>query len=402
VKRAPHLFAGLAAVLVSLVTAVGFTFYSQSAELNYVNALVPLNLDQTLHGLAIQRAGLQKPDLLPMLGSSEVTLLDNEYQADKFFKTYPTGFTVLQIANLGASSITMAQDLAALGADLKGKKVVISFSPATFTMSQLSPDYYAGNYSRLHVYETLFSPYLDSNLKAVIAKRMMDFPDTYKNDPFLNFVLLQLTSESRISRALYYLSWPLGEIQSQVMQLQDHEIVISYIHANKIDPNVPHETQVIDWDSTLAKALAEQKLNTNTNSFGIENDKWRTYEGMLTHPMPPGSDDKRFINHVLTHGEWADLDILLQVLHQLGAQPLILSRPMNVHVWEAKGVSEQAQNTYYEKLTSTVAPYHFTLVDYQQYGADIYFSIDKGAHTSREGWIYVDQTLDDFFHGRLH
>jgi len=85
-----------------------------------------------------------------------------------------------------------------------------------------------------------------------------------------------------------------------------------------------------------------------------------------------------------------------------GARPLILSRPVNGRYWEALGVSEQAQNAYYLELRAVVEPYHMTLVDYQQHTNDIYFSNDKFSHTSRYGWVYVDQTLDEFFHGNLH
>ena len=74
---------------------------------------------------------------------------------------------------------------------------------------------------------------------------------------------------------------------------------------------------------------------------------------------------------------------------------------MNIQIWETLGVSEQAQNSYYQKLHAVVDPYHMPLIDFQQYGNDEYFSIDMASHTSREGWIYVDQTLDAFFHGPL-
>ncbi len=401
-KQTPHLIAGLSAILILVIVAIGFSLHVQSMELRYANALAPLNTDQTFRGLAIQRAGFQKPDLLPMFGSSEITLLQNEFEAEKFFSRYPTGFNVMEVANLGASSITIAEDLAALGPDLKGKKIVISITPANFVMSKLPAVYYAGNFSRLHAYETLFSPYITTNLKAAIAERMTDFPDTYVNDSFLNFALFQLTGKSRINRALFYLCWPLAELQIQVMRIQDHAIVYSYIRNGHIIPNVRRSSRSIDWPGILQQALAKQKLATASNPLGVENDQWWKYSYLLTNPVPPGSEDKIFIERVKIHPEWSDFDILLRVLKELGAQPLILSRPMNVRLWEAQGVSEQAQNTYYEKLSQAVAPYRFPLVNYQQYGTDIYFSIDQGSHTSREGWIYVNQTLDDFFHGRIH
>lgn len=397
-----HLGAAIISFIIVILTLIGFDIYARSLEGRYVNALAPLDLPQTINGIAVQRAALYQSDLLPVYGSSEITMIDTPYEAEKFFATYPTGFTVFQVANLGAASLTMAQDLAALGPDLRGKKIVISFSPATFTMSELPQDYYAGNFSPLHAYEMIFSPYLSSALKLEAAKRMLDFPATLQNELFLDFAIIQLTSTSRANRILYDLSWPLGELQIMTMRLQDHAEVVSYLWSHPSDPNVKKIPQTIDWSETFSAALAEQKQHTLSNPLGIEDDRWWFYQHVLTHPTPAGSEDIRFINRVEHHLEWTDLDILLHVLQELGAQPLILSRPMNVHIWEAQGVSEQAQNIYYVKLNEMANQYHMPLVDYQQYGTDIYFSIDQGAHTSRYGWVYVDQTLDEFFHDNIH
>ncbi len=401
-KQRIHLDAAIIAFIIVILALIGFDMYARSLEQRYVNALAPLDLTQTINGIAVQRAALYQSDLLPVYGSSEITMIDTQYEAEKFFATYPTSFTVFQVANLGAASLTMAQDLAALGPDLRGKKIVISFSPATFTMSELPQDYYAGNFSPLHAYEMIFSPYLSSALKSDAAKRMLDFPATLQNDSFLDFAIIQLTSTSRANRTLYDLSWPLGELQIMTMRLQDHANVISYLYSHPVNPDVQKIPQKIDWSADFSAALAEQKQHTLNNPLGIEDDRWWFYQHVLTNPVPAGSEDTRFINRVEHHLEWTDLDILLHVLQELGAQPLILSRPMNVPIWEAQGVSEQAQNIYYVKLNEMVNQYHMPLVDYQQYGTDIYFSIDQGAHTSRYGWIYVDQTLDEFFHGNLH
>ncbi|HEY9153371.1 MAG TPA: D-alanyl-lipoteichoic acid biosynthesis protein DltD, partial [Anaerolineales bacterium] len=367
----------------------------------YVNALAPLNLDQTINGIALQRAALTQSDLLPVYGSSEITMIDTSYDAEKFFATYPTGFTVFQVANLGAASLTMAQDLAALGPDLRGKKIVISFSPATFTMSKLPQEYYAGNFSALHAYEMIFSPYLGITLKTDAAKRMLDFPSTLQDDSFLSFAVNQIAQTSRVNHILYNLIWPLGELQIMTMRLQDHAVVVSYLWSQPINPDVKKIPQTINWSAAFSSALAEQKQHTLNNSLGVEDDRWWYYQHTVTNPIRAGSEDKGFINRVEQHPEWTDFEILLRVLQELGAKPLILSRPMNVHLWEALGVSEQAQNIYYIKLSGTVNQYHMPLVDYQQYGTDIYFSIDQGAHTSRYGWVFVDQTLNDFFHGRI-
>ena len=248
----------------------------------------------------------------------------------------------------------------------------------------------------------IFSPYLSMALKIDAAKRMLDFPGTLQNDPFLQFSVIQITRISRVDRVLYYLSWPLGELQIMAMRLQDHAEVMLYLWSHPINPNVKKIPQTIDWSAAFSTALAEQKQHTLSNSLGVEDEDWWWYQHVVTKPIPAGSADKDFINRVKAHPEWTDLNILLGVLQELDAQPLILSRPMNVHLWEALGVSEQAQNIYYVKLNELVNQYQMPLVDYQKDGTDIYFSIDIGAHTSRYGWVYVDQTLDEFFHDHLH
>ncbi len=400
--RTPHLTAGFISFIILVAGMFGIDFYAKALESRYINALTPLDLQQTRNGSAIQRAAFQQPDLLPVYGSSEITMIATNYQANLFFSTYPTGFTTIDIANLGMSSITMAQNLAALGPVLKGKKVVISITPAPFTMGALSEQYYAGNYTRLHAYEMIFSLYLSMDIKSAAAKRMLEFPSTLQADPFLKLTLSVLNKPSLPTKAFYYIAWPFGELQTIVMNLQDHAAVVGYLRSHAINADVQREPRTIDWSATLAAALQEQKMRTLSNPYGVEDTKWKNYGNLLASPIIPGSGDKRFIRDVQGAREWDDLEILLSVLQELGAKPLILSRPMNVHLWEALGVSEQAQNTFYTKLYDVTAPYNVQVVDYREYGTDIYFSIDQAAHTSREGWVYVDQTLDDFFHGRLH
>jgi len=401
-KQIPHLIATTVSFLVFTIALIGFNYGAQHLEQQYVKALAPLDLTQTNNGIVLQSAALSTSDLLPFYGSSEITLVSTPYDAERFFATYPTGFTVFTVANLGAGALTMAQDIASLGPDLKGKKVVISISPGPFTYTTENEEYYAGNYSRLHAYGLIFSPYLSMGLKSAAAQLMLRHPKTLQNDSFLEFTLNHMTDTSIQSRLLYVIMWPLGELQTEVMQLQDHAEVAGYIWSNHIDPNVPHIPQKINWTEDFATALAQQKQRTLSNPYGIEDWRWKLFQGRSSVPYAPGSEDAQFLQFLQTSSEWPDFKILLDVLQELGAEPLILSRPINGRFWEAVGVSEQAQDAYYTKLHAVVDPYHMTLVDYRQYTNDIYFSIDNVSHTSRYGWVYVDQTLDEFFHGNLH
>ncbi len=405
-KRTPHLIAGTTTIILFMLALIGFNTYAVRLETKYVKALVPLNLEQTLVGTAVQRAALRSSDILPVFGSSELVLLPTPYQASKFFAKYPTGFTVMDVAGLGVLSITMAQDLAALGPDLRGRKIVISIMPGSFFISkhnliQNNPTHdFAMNFSRLHAYEAIFRPQLSYGVKNQIAQRVLDFPETIKSDPFLVFSLQTTAGTSIAKRALYYLIWPLGELQIQILKLQDHAEIVFYIWSSHVDLDVKKVPQAIDWNKELGDALAQQKLNTNNNLYAVENSLW-WYFDRIDLPQPPGSEDGAYTKNLLNAQEWSDFKVLLTVLQQLGAQPLIVSRPLNTPLWEVLGVSEPTQKIFYTKLHSVVDPFHMPLLDLKQYDQDRYFSIDQGSHTSREGWVYIDQILDDYYHGRV-
>ncbi len=405
-RRNPHLTAGTASIAALLVALIGFNYYAVGLENRYVNALIPLNLEQTLVGTAVQRAALRQPDILPVFGSSELILLPTPYQADKFFSKYPTGFAVMDVAGLGVLSISLSQDLASLGPELRGKKIVLSIMPGSFFIGKRdfienNPEHdFAMNFSRLHAYETLYSPYLSYGIKNEIAASMVHFRDTLKQDALLSYAVRVTANPSKPSRALYYGLWPLAELQIQILRLQDHYEVVHYILTNHLDPNVERAPRTIDWDQTLQDALAEQKLNTNNNPYGVENSLW-WYFARSEMPKPPGSNNEVYRKNLLNSQEWTDFKVLLKVLQQLGAEPLILSRPLNVPLWETMGVSQPTQLIFYTKLHSVADPFGMPMIDYRQYDHDMYFSIDQGSHTSREGWVVIDKTLDAYFHGEI-
>ncbi len=404
-KPAPHLTAAIISLVTLIASLVGFNVYAQSLEVRDVNAMIPLNLTQMENGDALQRAALQKPDILMVYGSSELTLVPTPYQANHFFAKYPTGFTVVDVASLGVLSVTLAQEFAALGPDLRGKKIVLSIMPGSFFINKKyfienNPDHdFAMNFSPLRSYEAVFSPYLSFGIKNEISQSLLAYRDTIRKDPLLTFAITVTAHTSIRNRMLYYIIWPLGELQTEILRLQDHFEVVLYIWTHPINPNVQKIPQSIDWNTTRENALAEQIQNTSTNPYGVENFMW-WYFDRITLPEPVGSNNDLYTKNLLNSQEWTDFKILLNVLQQLGAKPLILSRPLNVPLWEVMGVTEDTQDIFYKKLHSVADPFKMPLIDLRQYDHDKYFSIDQGSHTSREGWVYIDQILDSFYHGQ--
>ncbi len=399
-KPTGRLAPALLAVLIVVAALGGGALAAQSIESRYVHVLAPRLLRQNLVGCALQRQALRQPDLLLIYGSSEITGIVSGYVARDFFRAYPTGFAPFDVALGGRTSLTMAQGIAALGPDLRGKKIVISFTPSMFVVEGLRSVEYAGLFSRLHANALVFSPQLSLPTKQAAARRMLDFPATLDKDPLLRFALQRLDGGSPLDLALYYAVWPLGQLSTAILELQDHWEVLADIRANsQLNPDIARIPAAVDWTALAAQAEREQRAAASNNPYGIDNDVWNSYT--KRKPGENGSLDQLALTMLAESREWADFDLLLRVLTEMGAQPLVLSQPANVVYWQARGVSPAVSHAYYAKLHEAAARYGVPVVDFHPYDEDKYFSMDAVSHTSRKGWVYVDQTLDDFFHGRL-
>jgi len=398
-RKTPHLLAAAFAIGVFFFGLLAAEHFARREENRLIHALAAGKSEQAYFGSALQRSALSQPDLLLVYGSSELTQGDLRYQSRTFFRKYPTGFMVFQVAKPAANALTIAQSLAALGPDLRGKKVVISFTPSLFWIPALNQEYYNGNFSRLHAYELIFSPLLSPATRALAATRMAQYPESLADDPLLKFAVTRLAQPAPLDSLFFSLAWPLGRLQTAVLNLQDHAASLRELNEKRLEAAADPRPANIDWAAWLEKTRKEQTEFSNNNPYGIDNQLWlKEYQPLFQQPIPPGSGDAQFLASLNASKEWQDLDILLKVLTELGARPLLLSRPLNAPFLEALGISPQAQAVYYEKLSAAAASYHAALVDFRALDGDSAFSVDRTSHPSLTGWIYVNQALNDFYH----
>lgn len=66
-RAASHLHAGLVSILILIMGLIGLDIYARSLEQRYVNALAPLDLTQTINGIALQREHLINPTFYPYM-----------------------------------------------------------------------------------------------------------------------------------------------------------------------------------------------------------------------------------------------------------------------------------------------------------------------------------------------
>ncbi len=400
--KTPHLVPALAAVLLLIAGLIGGSVLIHSVAQRHIHALAATRLSGIIKGSLLQQIAAQQPDLLPIYGSSEMIYHGEAYGADVIFANCPTGFIPFEVGHNGATSLIMAQAIASVGEPLRGRKVVISFTPAMFHALSADKKAYVSLFSQLHANELTFSTSLSLETKFLAAQRMREYPKTLKSDPVLNFALEKLADDTWSSRVFYYAVWPLGKLQTMILELQDEwEALQTILTKPDLPLSAPCRRATLNWPLLEAQARQAQIASANNNPYGIDNTFWLGLQSRLPQQIENNAGLK-YIEDMQQSDEWFDLEILLKTLTELGAQPLLLSRPINGTYWAALGVSAQARQTgYYNRLQQLAQHYDVPVVDFQDHDTDKYFSVDPSSHTSRLGWIYVDQALDSFYHDVL-
>lgn len=392
----PHLVASSVAVLLIFILVIAGELSAGWIENRYVHVLAPYNFLQKNQGVAMQQAAFLQEDLLPIYGSSELNWPD-PFHSNRIFRMYPTGFTVFPVGEDGSEPLNILQKLAAVGSGLRGKKVALSLSPGFFLETMMPADAYAGNLSPLQANAFAYSSDLTWELKGAVARRMLDYPVTLRNDRLLKFALKRIADGSFSNRLLYYAILPLGELETFMLSLQDHMSTVAFIsQQGNLDTTIVKETRAIKWASLLSHSQARHLANSNNNPFGVDNGQWKEF-GAIWLLKKNSLDDEQFVKTMSASTAWTDLDLLLSELNELGSQPIILSMPFAGAYFDYMGVSRAARQKFYDRLEARSKSYGVPVVDFEDHDEDKTFFINFGSHLSSVGWVYYSRELEAFY-----
>jgi D-alanine transfer protein len=398
--RTPHLLPAAAALLLAGAALAGGFLYARRAESRAVHALAVAAVPDLARYRALQVAALRQPDLLPVYGSSEVIFPD-PYHATALFSGRPSGFLPFPVGERGGCSLLHVQKLAGLGPQLRGKRVVLSFTATCFRQPTARAPEYAGNFSRLDANELAFSTDLSRGVKRAVARRMLHYPQTLADDPLLRFALDELAEGSATGDGLYLAAVPLGKLQTLVLRLQDHWETLGLIRTrHPAGPAWPSAAPpTLDWATLAGQAEQDYRPRTRSNSFGIEDQAWASKVFESTRVAAPASRDEDFRRGMRQAQEWADLDVLLRAVRELGAEPLLICTPLRGNYLEHSGISQEARQVYYHRLRALARSHGVPPVDFADHDQDPYFLCDT-SHLSSKGWVHYAYALDAFYHGR--
>ena len=389
-KEMPHLFSGIIALGLAAVIFFAVQRVLIHVEHTTIASTAPDRFVLKNQGLAFQRAAAHSPNVMMLYGSSELLMPAAPERGNNFFRTAPTGFQLSPVGGGGANPLTMLQKVGALGSALRGKRLAFSLSPGWFCNAKPGTQGYKGNFSPMAATEMVFGTALDFGLKRDIAARMLQFPETLEQRPFLEFALRRLASGQLLDRMVFCALWPAGKIQIALYELEDHWAAVHHIQRQTKPPPRLQE-EIVDWPQFIAKASRTKPADTGNIQQPSRFDR----------KITPGSRDGGFRSGVKRSPTWIDLDLLLRCLTTVHAQPLILSMPLAGDFYDQAGVSRSARDEFYRKLPALVEQYRFPVIEFQEHDEDPAFLIRHQSHLTSKGWAYYDRALDDFFHGRL-
>jgi D-alanine transfer protein len=389
-KQLPHLFA----CIIALALAAIIFFAAQRSLLHLEHGTIISTAPESFvlknQGLAFQRAAAHSPNVLMIYGSSELLMPAVPDRGNIFFRSAPTGFQLSPVGGGGANPLIMVQRIGALGSALRGKKLAISLSPGWFCTAKPATKGYNGNFSPMAATVLVFGTALDFGLKRDIAARMLQFPDTFEQRPFLEFALRRLASGRLLDRVIFCALWPAGKIQTELYELEDHWAAVHHIQRQKKPPPQLRE-ETIDWPQLIARASRARPADVGKIQ----------QSSVMDRKITPGSRDIGFLSGVKESPTWVDLELLLRCLRAVHARPLILSMPLAGDFYDHAGISRTARDEFYRKLPAVVQQYHFPVIEFEDHDQDPAFLIRHQSHLTAKGWAYYDRALDDFFHGRL-
>ena len=247
-------------------------------------------------GTALQQAAVETPYLLPIYGASEQNLqatYNRPFHPTNVFRDYPTGFTIFPVGKDESTCLIILQRLAAVSSALKGRKLVLSLSPASFlNMLAARPQGYAGNFSPLHAGELALNSRLSLALRQDAARRMLEYPSTLSNRPLLKFAIENLADGSSVGLACYHAVLPLLVVHNALLRYQDHWRVVHLLwkHPGWARSRLtPPGGRQLDWAALHRQADATYHAHSNNNEFGMDNDKWvRQLRALMRDAETPG------------------------------------------------------------------------------------------------------------------
>lgn len=410
--------AGLALAVVAVVGS-GIQLFARRESARRALSVAASNAPVKSKTLSLQRAAIADPRVLPVYGSSELYCCGDPYRPTQLFAAAPSGFDVFAIGRPGVDNLIFAETFGALGGALAGRKVAIIDSPHWFAEpTDYAQRSYASNFSHDIAARFVFSAPVSLELRSAVARRMLDHPDTLAGDAVLRLAVEALARPSRLRLAGFRALVPLGRIEGWIDDTWDAAWTLGWLAQARSKPAAANaEPASLDWAALVTRATAIETGRDTTNPFGFPDEAFRRMmqspdnarfrealaalrAGMSNRDGTALPEPAAWEARLDATPEWSNLRLAVAVLHELGAQPFVMTVPMPGFYANNTMFSPRVRARYYDHFERTAGRTGAPWIDFRADDEDPWFVTDTGGHLSPRGWIFADRALDMFWHDR--
>lgn len=385
-------FAGVIAILYAVLFSVNM-YYDNKLNKEYADS-IGNNYGDVIkdQGLAINEISADKKDNLLIFGSSELGSRLEKYHPTYMFENKKTGFQVNIVGRGYTQSITHAIDFAALGNNLKDKKVVFIISPQWFETSGISSGDFAMNFSELQFYGLIFNNNISGNLKRQVLSRVNSLLKGSDDKSDIKMACSLYTKDTILSKTLFTLLKPYFRTKYYYLELKDKINACKELERYSHVKNIKPQNNIINWDEEKQQAEKDGKEQSNNNSFGIENNYYNMYikDNLVKYKNINQNSS------YLKSPEYDDLKMLLSICKEEKIKPLFISVPVHGKWYDYTGFSKKDRAQYYKRVDSLISSYGFEVADFSNMEYEDYFLKDV-MHLGWKGWVYVDEAIDKYY-----
>jgi D-alanine transfer protein len=392
-------------VAVMSLTGYGLgTAYIRSQIARSIHRVAPQMPPAKNLGVAMIREGFRHPDLLPAFGSSElVRSRGRAFYGPSFFQNAPTGFVFFPVATLGATPLNTLLRVAAEGPDLRGKKVVVSFTPSAYISigTDRFDKAYLGNFSPLQANALAFNTDLSPDLTRDLAGALLKHSVTLNDEPLLSATLRARASGTLLGQARFIALYPLGRLQELLYRMADDFLAYRALRAtagSRPPPDRP--AGPVDWAALTDSAQRVSRARASNNSLGMENKFYNEFQRYFLRQKGV-ANSQNWLRKLDQGYGWPDLDLLLRLLRERGARALIVCTPQPGVFDDFTGLPDTVRQRFYDRFRAAAAPYGFPVETFERFDMDTFFLNDPDSHFSPKGWLYYDRLVDSFYHDSL-
>ncbi|MEB6201868.1 D-alanyl-lipoteichoic acid biosynthesis protein DltD [Mammaliicoccus fleurettii] len=376
----PLLLSGILFGLFLLIPVEWLTSLSKQDNIN--KEAISLN-DSVLKGVHSQEEMLLSKHYYPIFGSSELEKQDIFHPAhilkDKNAKLKP-----YLIGTGGSTDLIHAINVGSQAHNLNGKKVAIIISPQWFTDHGLTNDNFSARFSPLQADHLFKIKSLSPELKDRFAKRLVQFKQL-KSDPYLNSVLSKKNHQ-------YDEGTFMNDFENNIHE--KHDALKSIFGREKValTNSSKNHFSHMKWDEMRLYANQYGEKHSTTNNFGMNDQYWN----LLKEQRKRYNRNYEFNNQ---SKEFDDLQLLIDTLKEVNADPLFVVIPANGKWYDHINVNREKREAVYQKInkmltSNNMKVYDITDKEYEP------FVITDAVHIGWKGWVYINEQMINHINGQ--